>query len=137
MPKILRGIDPLNMNVSFTADVKFEVMFQVCLILLCFVCHNSSTECTLITASSALFQYMCVLCSSQRFWPSVLAIIRSLTYQNIHDAKPTKFTNLFHRYLYCIFTLNSPTCFDLQGIIIREKDKVIQHKTKLVTFVHS
>lgn len=36
MLKILRGIDPLNMNVTVTADLKFEVMFQVCLILYVF-----------------------------------------------------------------------------------------------------
>jgi hypothetical protein len=56
------------------------------------------------------------------FQPSVLAVVRSLTYQNIHDAKPTVCTDLFHRCirndrhyaLICtppLFYVLAPTCF--------------------------
>jgi hypothetical protein len=38
--------------------------------------------------------------------------------------RPTKCTILFHRYLYYSITLNIATCFDRQGITIRESERV-------------
>jgi hypothetical protein len=42
------------------------------------------------------------------------------TYFVIKTPRPTKCTILFADILYYIITLNSATCFDPQGIIIRE-----------------
>jgi hypothetical protein len=44
---------------------------------------------------------------------------------------------LLLRYLYYNIMYNIPICFDPQRIIIRESTKIILHKTKLATFVHS
>jgi hypothetical protein len=49
-----------------------------------------------------------------------LYIVHSVHYLSlIHDTKPTKYTNFLRRTDYNI-TLNTPTCFGPQGIIIRE-----------------
>jgi hypothetical protein len=39
--------------------------------------------------------------------------------------------------IYVIISQTVPTCFDAQGIIIREPIKAVLHKAKLATFVHS
>ena len=53
----------------------------------------------------------------------------------IHNIKPTKYTNLFLRYLYHNITRNISKCFSLQKPIIGNQTKVIQHKIKFLTYV--
>jgi hypothetical protein len=55
----------------------------------------------------------------------------------IHDTKPTKYTNMFVRYLHYDITLDISKCFGPQRTFIRDKMKVIQHTNKSVTFVYS
>jgi hypothetical protein len=55
------------------------------------------------------------------------------------NTQATKLTIFFLKYLYYNMALNIPTCFDPQGIIIREQTKAILQKkeNKLATFINS
>ena len=54
----------------------------------------------------------------------------------IHDAKPTKCTNLSLIYWYYNITLNTPKCFGLPGTVITVLNQVIHYKTKSVTLAY-
>ena len=73
--------------------------------------------------------------NASSWWPSVTSI--NVLYSKIyiihsvhcrlpiHNTQTIKCTALFVRYLYYNITLNIPTCFDPQGIIVRESNQSI------------
>jgi hypothetical protein len=59
---------------------------------------------------------------------------KQCTTQPIRNTKPAKCIKYFLRYLYRI-TLNIPTCFAPKGSPSGNQTNLMQHKTKLATFV--
>ena len=55
--------------------------------------------------------------------PTKCTILFILYTVDIRNTQPTKYTLLFLRYLYYNITLNVPTCFEPQRIIIREPNQ--------------
>jgi len=54
----------------------------------------------------------------------------------MHDTDPTKCSDLFLSDLYYSITMNIPTCYGLQGTIIRESKQSSTAQNQSVTFVH-
>jgi len=74
-----------------------------------------------------------VMCKVTTVRVNLFYIVHSVhNWEQFHDTKPTKYTNLFPRYLNYSITLNISTCFDPQETFIRELTKIIQHKETAV-----
>jgi hypothetical protein len=91
------------------------------------------------TVHATVFKLVCVpdtAPSQERSLINFILFTPCTVHNQFTTLRPTKCTVLYLSYLYYNITLNIPTCFDPQVIIIREPTKAILHKTKLATFVH-